>query len=55
MNGQSKLPPGTSIDKKLRIRKALQEITNSIHAAQFRRCFFGDIGSTACAYSLQKV
>lgn len=34
MNGQSKLPPATSIDEKLRIRKALQDITNRIHAAQ---------------------
>jgi type II secretory ATPase GspE/PulE/Tfp pilus assembly ATPase PilB-like protein len=34
MNGQSKLPPATSIDEKLLIRKALQDITNRIHAAQ---------------------
>lgn len=34
MNGQSKLPPATSIDEKLRIRKELQNITNRIHAAK---------------------
>jgi type II secretory ATPase GspE/PulE/Tfp pilus assembly ATPase PilB-like protein len=34
MNDQLKPPPTISVDEKLRISKALQEITNRIHAAQ---------------------
>jgi len=34
MNDSLKSPPDVSIDEKLRIRKALQDVTNRIHAAQ---------------------
>jgi len=34
MNDSLKPPPDVSIDEKLRVRKALQDVTNRIHAAQ---------------------
>jgi len=34
MNGPTKTQFSANVDEKLRIRKALQEITNRIHAAQ---------------------